>query len=167
MQTGINFDTPSKFNQTNQSGFLNWGPGMNSMAQTQQRQSIKMFNARQPQAFLSDAEGSVPSAVYGRDESAHKQIEDIINNQFMNSPTEQIYQFAKPGSATHINLVYIPGTKTSYVIANNTNGKIDVIEKGNVKPYKQLNIEAMHCSMTNGQYLIIGSYSKLFLVDLS
>ena len=53
------------------------------------------------------------------------------------------------------------------MIANNANGKIDVIEKGNVKPYKQLNIEAMHCSMTSGQYLIIGSYSKLFLVDLS
>ena len=109
-----------------------------------------MFNARQPQAFLNDAQGIVPSPVYGRDEQAHKRIEEIINDQFSNSPTEQIYQFAKPGSATHINLVYIPGTKQSYVIANNGGGKIDIIEKGSVKPYKQLNIEAMHCSLTSG-----------------
>ena len=97
----------------------------------------------------------------------HKQIEDLIESQFMNTPSDQLYQFTKPGSATHINLVRMPDGATSYIIANNSQGKIDVIDKEKSSLYKQLNIDQMHCSLVTGQYLVIGSNSRLYLIDLT
>ena len=125
-----------------------------------------MFNAVSG-AKLNELGGSVPGPVFSSDDQIHKQIEDIIEDQFMNIPSDQLYQFNNPGAATHINLVNIPNSTTSYIIANNAKGKIDVIEKGKSSPYKQLNIDSMHCSLVTGQYLIIGSHSKLYLLDLA
>ena len=48
----------------------------------------------------------------------------------MKTPSEQIYQFSKPGSAVHINIVNLPDGKGTFLIANNADGRIDVIEQG-------------------------------------
>ena len=61
----------------------------------------------------------------------------------------------------------LPDGKGTYIIANNAEGKIDVIQQGKQTPYKSLNIDMMHCSLVHGQHLLIGSYSKLYLVDLN
>ena len=68
----------------------------------------------------------------------------------MNTPSEQLYQFTKSGAATHINLVRMPNSSVSYLIANNAKGKIDIIEKGKSSPVKQLQIDSMHCSLVTG-----------------
>lgn len=74
----------------------------------------------------------------------------------MTQPSNQLYLFKKPGSGTHINVVQ----KTSsliYFIANNSDGFVDIIEKGKQAPVKKLEIELMHCSLVHDGKLLIGS----------
>lgn len=67
-----------------------------------------------------------------------------------------------------MNVITMPGSSAKkYVILSNADGKVDVIEKGAQTAYKQLPIDMMQCSLQMGSNLIIGSTSKLFLVDLS
>ena len=57
----------NQFNNTMHSGFQKPAPAMNQTLQPQppNRQSIQMYNARQPQAFMNFSEGggSVPATV--------------------------------------------------------------------------------------------------------
>ena len=88
-----------------------------------------MYSAVQPKSYMNANEmgGTVPATVQGGDAIIHKHIEEIIEHSFMKTPSEQIYQFQKPGSAVHINLVKLPNGKGTYIIANNACGQIDVI----------------------------------------
>ena len=72
----------------------------------------------------------MPATVQGGDAVVHKHIEELIDSSFMKTPSEQIYQFQKPGSVIHINIVNMPDGNGTYIIANNAEGKIDVIERG-------------------------------------
>ena len=92
-----------------------------------------MYNARQPQAVI---DGIVPSTVKGRNLATHKQIEDIIETSCMNTNSESIYKFQKTGSAVHINVINMPEGNKSYIIANNAEGTVDVIELSNRTLYK-------------------------------
>ena len=54
----------------------------------------------------------------------------------------------------------------TFIIASNANGKVDVLEKGQMIAKKQLPIIMMQCSFQLGNYLLIGAQSKVYLVDL-
>jgi hypothetical protein len=63
--------------------------------------------------------------------------------------------FKKPGCGTHIN--FIPQHNHGYIISNNNEGFVEIIEKGKQTPTKRLDIELMHCSLVHDGKLFIGS----------
>lgn len=73
------------------------------------------------------------------DPQTHKQIEKLIESNLMKTPAESVYQFDKTGSGIHMNIVTMPDNPNKiYIIVSNADGKVDVLEKGNQRPYKQL-----------------------------
>ena len=57
----------------------------------------------------------------------------------MKTPAEAVYQFEKTGSGIHMNIVTMPDDPNKiYIVVSNTDGlgKVDIIEKGNQRPYK-------------------------------
>lgn len=74
----------------------------------------------------------------------------------MRQPSNQLYLFPKQGSGTHIN-IFSPKPKLNYLLANNSDGFVEVIEKGKTSPFKKIEIELMHCSLILDGKLLIGS----------
>ena len=67
-----------------------------------------------------------------------------------------------------MNLVTLPSDPTrKYVIVSTSDGKVDIIEKGDQNIYKQLPIDMVQCSIQIEGYLLIGAASKLYLVDIN
>ena len=65
------------------------------------------------------------------DPAMHKEVEKLIENNLLRTPAESIFQFTRSGSGIHINIVKLPGTAgRMFLIASNTDGKVDIIEKG-------------------------------------
>lgn len=86
----------------------------------------------------------------------------------MKTPAETVFQFDKPGSGIHINIVTLPDDPNkAFLVLSNADGRVDIVEKGNLRPYKSLQIEMMQCSIQLSNYLIIGSTRKLFIVDIA
>ena len=102
------------------------------------------------------------------DVQMHKQVERLIDSALLESPAETIYEFDKSASGTHINMVSMPrDASRKFLVMSNAEGTVDVLEKGAHYPCKQLAIDNMQCSFQLGSHLLIGSGSKLFLVDVA
>ena len=51
-------------------------------------------------------------------------------------------------------------------MASSAEGKVEIIKQGLQEPVKTLPIENMNCSAVLGDFLFIGAYSKLYMIDL-
>jgi hypothetical protein len=58
------------------------------------------------------------------------EYDSLIESNFLTTPATHIYSFEKAGSGTHLNTITLPDGKTNLILSNNSNGHIDVIERG-------------------------------------
>ena len=56
------------------------------------------------------------------------EISELIETSIIHSPPEQIYEYDREGSATHINQVTINGK--SYILANHNGGNLEFLARG-------------------------------------
>ena len=93
---------------------------------------VMTYDAVQPAAhyrkILSDNFGRMELAT-GADPRVHKQIEALIDANFMKTPSETIYNFSKPGSGVHLNIISNPkNSKEKYILASSAEGNVEVIK---------------------------------------
>lgn len=75
-------------------------------------------------------------------------MEILIQKGFDQSPSQAVFQYQNNWSKVHLQLVTVPDgfNPKKYILIGNPNGKVDLIEHGQTKVYKELPIENMHCS---------------------
>ena len=64
------------------------------------------------------------------------EVYDLVETSFIQAPPEEIYSFSNPNSGTHINTLNLPSGEPKYILANNADGFVDILERGSLKPVK-------------------------------